>query len=62
MAKMLAIEANVFPSTGGEPSWPLYKIDRPRSIDRYIDYFGATAEQTRMSRDPGQRTVKSVLR
>jgi hypothetical protein len=62
MSKMRVIEANGFPMAGGERPWPLYKIDRPRAIDRYIDYFGATAEQTRTLLDPGQRIVKVVLR
>jgi hypothetical protein len=62
MSKMRVIEANVFGSVGGESPWPLYKIDRPRPIDRYIDYFGATAEQTRTLLDSGRRSVKAAVR
>jgi hypothetical protein len=34
------MEVNAFRNTSDEPLAMLYKMDHPRPIDRYIDYFG----------------------
>jgi len=47
------------------PAWPmrtLFKMDRPRTIDRYIDYFGAAASAARAEAIGGATWLGALAR